>query len=321
MHDLSAEHTDQAGMRRSARVLTAIAAGTPLAAWTWGQAWRDETWFSGLCFYIPSPVLAVWLVGIACLLYRSRARSSARFVLALALAPLSAVIGFENQWSHPRGSGAAAVRASATPLKIVHWNVKHGDRGWDKIAEKLATLDADAYCLSEAPYMTSDDRFPGYRVVWSNGMAILARGELTDPDVLVNDGALNAFVCEWRHEQHEMRLMMADIGATLTLHRDPQLTRLNRLIVDQEPDLVLGDLNAPRRSRGLSPPVGGYRHAYETAGAGWSYTWPVPIPVYAIDQILVAKRVKPLRHAISSSSLSDHRMQILEFELPLEPDR
>ena len=94
-------------------------------------------------------------------------------------------------------------------------------------------------------------------------------------------------------------------------------------MADWEPDLVVGDFNAPRRSRALSPLPSGFVHAYEAVGSGWSYTWPVLCPLYSIDHCIVGQRIHPVVYNLESSWHSDHRRQVLEFTIKskLQPDQ
>jgi endonuclease/exonuclease/phosphatase family metal-dependent hydrolase len=91
------------------------------------------------------------------------------------------------------------------------------------------------------------------------------------------------------------------------------LRRVTDVVVECRPDIIVGDFNAPRRSRALCPLPEGFSHAYDDAGCGWSYTWPVPCPVLAIDQCITGSRVKALKYDLGVSRHSDHRMQILDF--------
>ena len=103
--------------------------------------------------------------------------------------------------------------------------------------------------------------------------------------------------------------------SNVLVHRDPPLRQLIRLMEAHQPDIVAGDFNAPRRSLALDPLPVGFRHAYEVAGKGWSYSWPILFPVYAIDQCILGKRIVPIRYELASSIHSDHRRQILEFSV------
>jgi endonuclease/exonuclease/phosphatase family metal-dependent hydrolase len=75
---------------------------------------------------------------------------------------------------------------------------------------------------------------------------------------------------------------------------------------------VLGDFNAVRRATQLQSLPEGYRHAYDAAGSGWSYTWPVPIPFLAIDHCLIGPRIQPIEYVLGTAH-SDHRWQRLDF--------
>ena len=97
--------------------------------------------------------------------------------------------------------------------------------------------------------------------------------------------------------------------------RDPNLREIVAWIERRQPDVVVGDFNAPRRSRALQPAPEGYAHAYESSGSGWSYTWPSLLPVLAIDQCLIGPRISPGRYRLGTSLLSDHRIQKLTFDL------
>jgi hypothetical protein len=49
-------------------------------------------------------------------------------------------------------------------------------------------------------------------------------------------------------------------------------------------------------------------HAYDVAGSGWSATWPIPLPLWAIDQCLVGPRLQVVVHtALGFRRGSDHR--------------
>jgi endonuclease/exonuclease/phosphatase family metal-dependent hydrolase len=85
------------------------------------------------------------------------------------------------------------------------------------------------------------------------------------------------------------------------------------LAEQHEADVILGDLNAPRRSRALTPPPPGFVHAYDAAGSGWSATWPVPLPLWAIDQCLVGPRLQVVGYRLGFRRGSDHRMQVVDM--------
>jgi endonuclease/exonuclease/phosphatase (EEP) superfamily protein YafD len=120
----------------------------------------------------------------------------------------------------------------------------------------------------------------------------------------------------WTRDGQAVQLLVVDLPSEIHIHRDPLLREINRLIEQHQPDLVVGDFNAPRRSRALCELPDGYRHAYDTAGTGWGYTWPVPVPMYALDHCLHSSKIIPVRYDLESSISSDHRLQVFDFGWP-----
>jgi len=98
----------------------------------------------------------------------------------------------------------------------------------------------------------------------------------------------------------------------LNVARDPVLREINALIEQHQPDLVIGDFNAPRRSWGLSQLPDGYRHAFDTVGRGCGYTWPSFAPMLAIDQCVTGPRIAPVNYELRTTLASDHRLQVFD---------
>jgi len=110
-----------------------------------------------------------------------------------------------------------------------------------------------------------------------------------------------------------LKILAVDIVSTPRVARDPQLRRVLQWIEREQPDLVVGDLNAPRGSLALSRLPRGYRHAYDAAGGGWSATWPSFLPLWQIDHSILGPAIDPVRYDFFFSRASDHRGQRLEF--------
>ncbi|MEO1496084.1 MAG: endonuclease/exonuclease/phosphatase family protein [Planctomycetota bacterium] len=305
---------------RFAATLTTAALLLVCLLWMVGQVFRDRTLLTAWCFYIPSPALIATLLAASVLL-RKRRRYCALLV-AIAIGPLLSVLVVENRWTQPPTAAAvvsAASEDSGPPaFRVVHWNVMWGKRGWPEIAQQLVALDADAYVLSEAAPDFDYSEFDGYDVASAYTMVVITRGKSEEIQPRFNKLEIRTAWIDWwppghADDQPPLRLLMADISAMLNLHRDPVLRLLSAEMARLRPDLVVGDLNSPRLSRGLAPPPAGYRHAYEEAGAGWSYTWPTPLPVLAIDHTLCGRRIATRDYRLETSWLSDHRRQVIDL--------
>ncbi|MCA9063314.1 MAG: hypothetical protein KDA96_09655 [Planctomycetaceae bacterium] len=286
--------------------------------WTIGQFARDRTWLSGFLFYFPSPCLCGWLLTGA---LRNRRRSAwgMRYYLLLVIPPLFMVAVVENQWTTEQHE----VESSETPLRLMHWNVCHGLAGWDEQCQRLLAKNPDLFVVSEPPENWSSASFPGYQCLPLNGMMVACRGHLTlkSTSSLVEGGALLAYEIDCDVAGKRIRIVAADHTSSLRAHRNPSLQRMNLVLAKRKPHIIVGDFNAPRRSLAFSVLPEGFRHAYDECGSGWSYTWPVPIPVLAIDQCIIGPEVVAHRYELQSTTLSDHRLQLLDFSVQENPER
>jgi hypothetical protein len=78
------------------------------------------------------------------------------------------------------------------------------------------------------------------------------------------------------------------------------------------PDLIAGDCNIPRGSASLRVIVGGMRHAFSEAGAGYSASWPRRWPVFHIDQTFLGPRLRATSYRIVDPGAGGHRMQLID---------
>ncbi|MBN2310711.1 MAG: hypothetical protein JXR94_17190 [Candidatus Hydrogenedentes bacterium] len=297
--------------------------GVLLALWLAGELVCDRTWLTGLCFYVPSPVYALGLGGAAVMAWRRGGRRVAAGLALAAAVPAAFCVAVEHQWRAPEASAGAS--PGAPVLRAVHWNIFYGKMGWRPILEELLEADADVYVLSEVWPTTPLGRLgavfgEAYGVARADNLVVIARGRLSVPERLAADGA-RVYAVDWTLPEggDTLRLLLVDLPSSLLRKRDPALRRVIACMEAEASDVVLGDFNSPRRSRALRSLPPGYGHAYWQAGAGWSYTWPVPAPVLAIDQCIAGPRIDTVRYRLESSWASDHRRQVLEFRVREAP--
>ncbi|MEM7353295.1 MAG: endonuclease/exonuclease/phosphatase family protein [Acidobacteriota bacterium] len=292
-----------------------------LLPWLIGQWLRDRWWLSGLCFYIPSPVLCAALLLSAPLLWRKGRRRVAAAALLASLLPALVIVSLENRWGALPVDPTVDPTARAIPseLTLVHWNVFRGWLGWDRVQQRLAEHPADIYVLSELPESLGAQRVAafgdGFSLIRHSTLGIGCRGFVegrSERPPSADIGLLYA-VCQVG-DQH-VSILAADLPASPWIARGPRLREVKRWVEHYRPDITVGDFNAPRRSLELSNLSPGYAHAYAVAGRGWSYTWPEPLPVLAIDQCILGPGVRAEHYRIHTSWLSDHRLQSLRFTL------
>ncbi len=286
------------------------------AAWICGQAYRDLYWITGILFYIPTPVVFVLALisSIDALVRRLRAQSLVLIVTTVATCCFLMCV--ENRiWKSPEPISAIGSSEMHLPgLRMVHWNVFRGALGWPAMRKTLERYDADLYVISEIPTKLDASPFPDHEFLQLGEMAVFSRGSVSLVDRL-SRGDMNAYWITWQSSSGPIDVFVADVSSSVRIHRDPLLQELRSLIQDKSPDLIVGDLNSPRRSRALCPLPEDYHHAYDSVGRGWSYTWPTPVPVFAIDQCIHKTRLKPAQYQLVSSRRSDHRIQVFDFQV------
>jgi endonuclease/exonuclease/phosphatase (EEP) superfamily protein YafD len=258
---------------------------------------------------VPSPLVALLVLAVA-LGARIRRLPWLRVAL-LALAPAAVALLVECRWA----PGPAAPAAGGATLRVVHWNVSGGWVGPELQAREIAGHRPDLVVLSEAPERVARrvaPALPGFRHATFGSLTLLAR-ELADGEWLERDRRLQVVRARFGWDGRTWSVLAVNLGSSLLEPRDPSLRRVVGQLERQRPDLVVGDFNAPRRSRALGRLPPGWRHAYDEAGAGWSATWPVPVPLLAIDQALVGPRLRTTAYRLSGTPWSDHRLQVVEL--------
>lgn len=242
--------------------------------------------------------------------WRRGDRRNALLALGLALPALVMTLVVENHWT----SGAPGGEGSR---RLVHWNVASGLHR-PAVVELLCAQHADVYVLSEAYDPEAVEALRArlgkrYEARSFGSLAILATGPIRDSASLIRRDGARVQKVIWEDGQREVTLLLVDLPSKIRIPRDPWLREVGALIERHQPDLVVGDFNAPRRSLGLATLPAGYRHAYDSVGSGWGYTWPVPVPVYSLDHCLHSAEIVPVLYELRSSFRSDHRLQVFDF--------
>jgi vancomycin resistance protein VanJ len=287
-----------------------------VALWAVGQIYRDDTPQTAMLFYAPSPAIALLagIYSIRCAMKRRRWRALAG--LALMSAPLAFVLFVENRFFIQRPP------PSDGEYRLVFWNVQ-GHLHRDAVGELLAEKKADLYVFTEIPSSASVERLSRmlagqlgseYSFDTFGELAVIGRGSLVWGSAVVDLGRFKVWPLIWTHDERQTKILVVDLPSELNVPRDPLLRIVNDTIAREKPDIVVGDFNAPRRSRALSELPAGYAHAYDSIGRDWGYTWPVPAPLLAIDQCIYSESIVPRRYTLESTWQSDHRIQILDYD-------
>ena len=278
--------------------------------------YRDYIDRLALLFYLtPWPVIAGGSAALAVFWSWKKRRLLAVALACLALVALTAWL--RSSWFRPTDP----VRRGE--LRVVLWNVDRPKSGLPAVARWLRAQNADIIALAEghrrgfSAQARWQAEFPDYQVVEFPGeMTCLIRGKILaqESDMFVENSYCALLHVEIRG--HPLTLMQVDITPKPLHSRQPAFTNLTALARPHfgENFILLGDFNTPRESALLAPLRADMSHAFEAAGRGFAETWPLPLPVLALDQIWTSRRLRAVHCEHGCSLRSDHRAVIADFD-------
>lgn len=210
-------------------------------------------------------------------------------------------------------------------LKLFFWNAAHNKRA-DEIANYIHGFNADVIGIVEAGTETKKVRniwknaFPSYNVeILAGEMALITRGEILSKEsgFLGRRGRFNLLKVALNGEQ--FHVLLVDIDGDPLRSRAPAFESLAKMIRSYSQDnlIVMGDFNTPLDSVLFESFRQYLTHAFESGGHGFAETWPIPLPVLAIDHIWVSKKIKVVSCNLNWSRLSDHRSVVANIDPPL----
>ncbi len=273
--------------------------------------------FSIVYYATPLPILAIFscVLGVVWLL--SKRMRAAKLYFAFTIACLIA-------WSC-RSFSANSDTPAPSSLKLFFWNVAHNKKT-EEIANYIYGFNADLIGIVEAGTQTKKVRnkwknaFPSHNVeILAGEMALITRGEILakESGSLGRRGRFNLLKVVLNGGL--FHVLLVDIDGDPLRSRAPAFESLAKMIRShsQANLIVMGDFNTPLDSFLFECFRQYLTHAFESGGHGFAETWPIPLPVLAIDHIWVSKTIKVASCNLNWSRLSDHRSVVADIEPPL----
>ncbi|MCI0694790.1 endonuclease/exonuclease/phosphatase family protein [candidate division KSB1 bacterium] len=277
--------------------------------------WIDA--FSIVYYSTPLPILAIFSFMLGMIWLLSKRIRFAKFYFIVTIGCLIA-------WSC---SSFSANSSAPTPdnLKLFFWNAAYNKRA-DEIASYIHRFNADLIGIVEAGTQTKKARniwknaYPSYNVeLLAGGMALITKGEILSKESgsLGRRGRFNLLEVALNGEQ--FCVLLVDVDGDPLRSRAPAFEPLAKMIRShsQANLIVMGDFNTPLDSILFESFREYLTHAFESGGNGFAETWPIPLPILAIDHIWVSKKIKVTSCNLNWSRLSDHRSVAASLEPPL----
>ena len=273
---------------------------------------RDGFPLLSVLFYAtPIPVLA----GLA-LLSATAWASSKRWIYCTGA--LLIAMGCILWWHRCSHFDNSSYRSRAED-SVMLWNVAHGRLGWDSIVDRIRAEDPDIIALIEADPQSVgaaeiSTRLPEYQAsTLYQGMQLMAKGNVKDIEQGSLAGRGYYRIINVGTDDSDYCAVLVDIHSSPLLSRQPPLEAIESIVsgIQNQPLLLMGDFNTPSDSVHFDRIRESCDNAFEDAGTGYAVTWPVPLPIMALDQIWVNKLVRSVRCELGWTWSSDHRPIIL----------
>lgn len=281
---------------------------------------RDHNLVAGLICYPTSPA-AMCLLLAAALIFAPRRWRRLRVLLVVSL-PVCLGWTYATQYV----GSPAVVDAAATgrpSFRFMLWNACDGQLGWSRIHTIIHEEAPDILALAEAETLKTGDaawfaeHYPDYhRVDLPRRLMLLSRFPIRRHRRLAWIEGANYEAVEIATEAGPLTVLFSDVDSNLLKSRQAPIEKLHEVLKSLSgPVIMTGDLNTPVDSRYLDPVRDEYRNAFEVSGHGLHTTWPMPLPVIAIDHVWGNRAVQFHRTRILWTSCSDHRPVIADFSI------
>lgn len=287
------------------------------AGWWIGRIATDRVPSLIMLSYIPSLLVAaggfIWLF----LTLRNRFKLLQLFVFATVAACLVKVLVIDHRWHR------APAELPPQHVRILHWNTARGMLGVESVMRTINDDTPDIVLISEPPRHEAMTNIAFYalgmkHVYYGDGISIAAHYPIKFIDNIIMPAAAGWHVIVETHAG-PLEFAAVDFVSRPSMNRRPAIDALARWI-DQRtnhlPLVIMGDFNTPHDADSMRALRDRLDYAYEQRGRGWPYTWPVPVPLYAIDHTWTSQDVTVRDFQLKTAKFSDHKRQIIDITFP-----
>ena len=303
-------------IKRCACIFTFVAFAVGIA-WVIGNVLTDRWSWSQWILWIPTLAPLFLFVAASCIAIIAKSKRQIILLTATTLALFLWFSMFENRFfaTHDPGHG----------LRLVGWTMSHPKKEVSKeSAVEIVRLDADITLLTHGWYVRTEPSIsnwlePSGRKVINGPFTILTKVKPLEVRTLVaSDGIyISLFILDTTEILgRELILWAIDLPSSLSIPKMKIANRVKRLLekVDApEPDIVIGDFNMTQNSSSIQTIFPTLRDASDDGGEGWIASFPIEIPLYHIDHILLDSKLRAVSYKLVNPKIGNHRIQVAEI--------
>ena len=267
-------------------------------------------------FYMLSPASICGCAGLAAALFRAgRHRTGAGRMVGVAAACavwcVTSMFHFHAQTDR-----------TSEAVRVVFWNVYRGPFGWNSILRSIHEEDADVVVLAEVgtkrlPSGFWRRNFPNhpYRMLLPREMAVVSKHPVHESETIHHDGKGLCHRVVLSIGEQNVSLIVCDLPSRPYYRRADSIKRVTNIAaeISGQPSLIVGDMNTPVDSVHFDRIRTMYQNAFAAGGQGYHATWPMPLPVIAIDHCWVSRHIDVAACRIKWTLSSDHRPLVADL--------
>ena len=305
-------------MKKAASIATVIALSCT-SLWVLGELLSDRWTWSQWIEWIPTIVLlfVVVVATMVAIISKSVLQSVVLGIAAILLACWFSII--ENH--------LLTTNTMEGDLRIVSWTMSHSKKANSyESAQELIRLNGDLTLLTHGWYVRGEPIVkawlgPGGKKVVNGPFTLLSKFKPLHVQTLVaSDGIyISMFEIDTTSTLGKSTVLWAvDLPSSFRDSKMEIAGRARRLLETLDlspPDIVIGDFNMTRNSASIKSLFPRLHDASDDGGVGWIASYPMSLPMYHIDHVLLAESLRAKSYWLINPHIGRHRVQITEIEL------
>ena len=203
-------------------------------------------------------------------------------------------------------------------LRILYWNTAGGQMGWDGVLKSIESENPDIIAAVEGGlnHQIWKVMFPNYEQTDISGqIVLLSRLPIQQIGTCrITDSGIFKRICV-TYDDQPLQIVAVDIASNPFANRREIFERLADHIEswNDQPLLVVGDFNTTNDSVHVQRLSKYLQNAFDTAGKGYTATWPLPVPLIQIDYAWHNHLVEVNSCRYGWNPYSDHRPILLNI--------
>lgn len=281
----------------------------------------DRVQFASALFYMfPLPLLVCGAL-LTAWLHR---RSALVVLVSLILASSLASAWRHAAWLRPEHAAGTLPARTGDSVRVFFWNINHPSKAPRALDREIVRLRPDIVGIAESERLTSGElnrlrkTHSDYTLTrLPEGLLLLTRGSVVVQQSVRLEYRSHVFVLEVqiRGQAEPWRVVFADLGPWPLRPREPRVDAVREIAGLHPRTVIMGDFNTPLDADGFRAWRAAWSHALADCPhyRGPVETWPLGLPLLAIDHLWGSREMQPF-HAEKGWSLPrDHAWLFAEF--------